>query len=141
MPIKARKGNRLSVDADGYVTAELADITETSYEEGDSERDQLLWEFIAEGTVKPINLKIWTGVIISSEMNWYPLPKSRAEYNKLTQIILSLGVLKESELESFNEDELAEKLESLKGRKVRFKTVQGKSPGLNTIDLKTLRLA
>jgi hypothetical protein len=142
MPIKAKASNRAIVDDNGYVNATLVDITETVYETEENEREQLLFDFLVEGSKKPINMKLWTGLTISSEKNWVRSKNGKAEYSKLTQLCLSLKLFTESELlenDSLIAETLGEKLESLKGKAVKFKLVKTKT-GLNSIDFTTIEL-
>lgn len=142
MPIKAKAANRPILDNDGYVSAILADITETTFETDDSEREQLLFDFLVKGTKKQINFKLWTGLTISSDKNWVRFKNTEPEYSKLTQICLALSLFKESELiedDSKIADSLGSQLESLKGKSVKFKLLKTKT-GLNSIDFTTLTL-
>lgn len=144
MPIKARATNRPITDDSGYVSGILADITETSYqaEDSDNEREQLLFDFVIEGTKKPINLKLWSGLTISSDKNWVRSKNGKPEYSKLTQVCLSLKLFTEADLiknDSKIADSLGAKLEALKGNKVKFKLVKNKT-GLNSIDFTTIEL-
>jgi hypothetical protein len=145
MPIQAKASNRAITDDSGYVLATLADITETSYQSEDSEneREQLLFDFLIEGTKKQINLKLWTGQTISSDKNWVRSKNGKPEYSKLTQLCLSLELFSESDLKKDDSkiaDKLGDKLESLKGKTVKFKLSKTKT-GLNSIDFSTIKLA
>jgi hypothetical protein len=145
MPIQAKASNRAITDDSGYVSATLADITETSYqsEDSDNEREQLLFDFLIEGTKKQINLKLWTGQAISSDKNWVRSKNGKPEYSKLTQLCLSLGLFSESDLKKDDSkiaEKLGEKLESLKGKTVKFKLLKTKT-GLNSIDFSTIKIA
>ena len=69
MAIKPRVANAPLTDDLGYCAAELADITETTYEDPKtgSETEQLLFDFITQGKTKPIVLKVWTGLTVSPD--------------------------------------------------------------------------
>jgi len=141
MSIRPRKANSISKTDDGFVTAELVDITETTYESGDTESEQLLFDFLVPGAIRPVVMKMWTGITISPDKNWVPRPKAKPELNKLSQLCIGLGLLTESELSTFNPDDLGDRLEALKGASVKFKTIESaKNRGLSQIDLKTLQL-
>lgn len=147
MALKPRLANSPVVDANGYCTAELADIT--FLEDGESEYagEQFLFDFIAEGTQRQINLKLWSGIKINPDRYQVNGGKTK-EFNKLTRVCLGLGLITESDLKTIKtEDDLdklqiGEKLENLKGQKVRFKLLKtAKSKGgLSQIDLDTLQL-
>jgi hypothetical protein len=142
MAIKPRVANAPVTDDLGYCTAELADITETTYEDpkNGSETEQLLFDFIADGKVKPINLKVWTGLTVSPEKQDFSKSKT-GQYSKLTKIILALGLLTESELDDSEAVEgLGEKLEAIKGSKVKFKLTKSDGKRLSQVDLDTLQL-
>lgn len=146
MALKPRLANSPATDSSGYCTAEIADIT--FLEEGESEYsgEQFLFDFIAPGTQRPINLKVWTGVKINPDRYQVNGGKTK-EYNKLTRVCLALDLISESILKTVQTeadlDKLAigEKLENLKGRQIRFKLQKtAKSKGLSQIDLDTLQL-
>jgi hypothetical protein len=142
MPIRPIAANRPILDSEGYVTATLTDITETTFESEDSERNQLLFDFIVEGSKKPINMKLWSGLTISSDKNWVRSKNAKPEYSKLTQISLVLGLFSEAELienDSKIAESLGDNLEALKGSKVKFKLLKSKT-GLNSIDFSTIEL-
>lgn len=142
MVIKPRIANTPVTDAQGYCEATLADITETVYSDPKSgdETEQFLFDFITEGKTKPIVLKIWTGLTVSPEKQDFTSKKT-GDYSKLTKLILNLKVLTLEDLEDPEKVEtIGEKLEALKGSKVRFKLTKAKGNGLSKIDLDSLEL-
>lgn len=146
LALKPRLANSPTTDSDGYCIAELTDIT--FLEDGESEYsgEQFLFDFIAPGIQRPINLKIWTGVKINRDRYQVNGGKTK-EYNKLTRLCLALGLITESDLNAIKDEtdldklEIGEKLESLKGQQVKFKLLKtAKSKGLSQIDLDSLQL-
>jgi hypothetical protein len=142
MAIKPRVANAPLTDELGFCTGELADITETVFEDpkSGSETDQLLFDFVTPGKSKPIVLKIWTGLTVSPEKQDFSKSKT-GEYSKLTKIVLALNLLEETELNDPEVVEaLGEKLEGIKGQKVKFKLTKPNGKRLSTIDLDSLQL-
>lgn len=144
MSLKPRLSNSPIVDSDGYTTGIVAEII--FLEDGESEYSGEQYEFniAIRGTQKDINLKIWTGVKINPEQ--YSTGKSK-EFNKLTRLCITLGLVSVTELKAIKTEAdldklgLGEKLESLKGRSLRFKLVKNpKGKGLSQIDLDSLEL-
>jgi hypothetical protein len=138
MALKPRMANSVKLDDAGYATATLADITFLDADESEYEQEQFLFDFLAEGTKKPINLKIWTRTSVNGEK--YENGASK-DYSKLTRLCLQLGLFTESQLlQSYKQGkEIDLDLDSLKGQKVRFKLLkQAKNRNLIQIDLHTL---
>ena len=137
MPLKPRMANSVKVN-NGWSTATLADITFLDAEESEYQQEQFLFDFLAEGTKKPINLKIWTRTNINAEKYENGTKK---DYSKLTRLCLQLKLFKESELLTAYQkgEELDFDLDNLKGKKVRFKLLkQAKNRNLSQIDISTL---
>ena len=138
MALKPRMANSVKTDDKGRATATLSDITYLEAEESEYEQEQFLFDFLAEGTKKPINLKIWTRTNINGEM--YDNGTSK-DYNKLTRLCLQLKLFSESELaQAYKEGkEVDVDLDLLKGQKVRFQLLkQARNRNLSQIDLNTL---
>ncbi|WP_013335129.1 hypothetical protein [Gloeothece verrucosa] len=138
MALKPKMANSVKVDDHGYALATLTDITFLDSDESEYEREQFLFDFLAEGTKKPINLKLWTGTIINAER--YENGKNK-DYSKLTRLCLQLGLINEPDLKQAYRDgkDIDLDLDSLKGLKVRFKLLkQAKTRNLSQIDLNTL---
>lgn len=138
MALKPRMANSVKLDDSGYATATLADITFLDAEETEYEQEQFLFDFLAEGTKKPINLKIWTRTNINGEK--YENGSTK-DYSKLTRLCLQLGLFSESELSQAYQQgtEIDADLDKLKGQKVRFKLLKrAKSRNLSQIDINTL---
>ena len=139
MALRAKIANSLKSDDSGYVSGVLADITLLDESESDFEKEQFVFDFICDGVLKPINLKVWTGTKLNPEK--YNDGKN-TDYNKLTKICIQLGLVTEKSLvESLKNGEDPDiELEVLKGLQVKFKTTKSiKSKGLSQIDLSTLQ--
>lgn len=142
MAIKPKMANSPVIDDLGYAHGELADITETTYVDPKSgdESDQFQFDFIVEGKIKPINMKFWTGVRISSEKQDFSRSKS-GDYSKLTRLCLALGLIEKDGLDDPDSIEaLADSLVECKGKQVKFKLAKSDSKSLSTIDLDTIQL-
>ncbi|BAZ47377.1 hypothetical protein NIES4102_44230 (plasmid) [Chondrocystis sp. NIES-4102] len=138
MALKPRMANSVKTDDQGYATATLADITFLDADETEYEQEQFLFDFLAEGTKKPVNLKLWTRTNINAQK--YENGSTK-DYSKLTRLCLQLGLFSESELsEAYKQGkEVDTDLDQLKGQKVRFKLFkQAKNHNLSQIDIKTL---
>ncbi len=137
MSLKPRMANCVKVD-NGWSTGTLADITYLDTDESEYQQEQFLFDFLAEGTKKPINLKIWTRTNINAEKYQNG---SKKDYSKLTRLCLQLKLFTESELLTAYQkgEELDFDLDILKGQKVRFKLLkQAKNRNLSQIDINTL---
>lgn len=138
MALKPRMANSVKVDDQGWAIATLSDITYLDADESEYEQEQFLFDFLAEGTKKPINLKIWTKTNINAQKYENGTTK---DYTKLTRLCLQLKLFSESELlEAYKKgQEVDVDLDKLKGLKVRFKLLkQAKNRNLSQIDLNTL---
>jgi len=142
MAIKPKMANSPVIDDLGYAHGQLADITETTYidpKTGD-ESDQFQFDFIVEGKIKPINMKIWTGTKVSPDKQDYTNPK-KPNHSKLTRLCISLGLIEKDSLDDPDSIEiLGDSLVECKGKQVKFKLLKSDSKGLSTIDLDTIRL-
>ena len=140
MALNPKMANMPKLDKDGYCMGELATITALDASDSDYGKEQFLFDFIATGTMKPINLKIWTGVTLSGER----FTQGKIDdYNRLTRLIIQLGAVNETDLTTAYQagKELPLDLDALVGTKVKFKTVKtAKSKGLSQIDLSTLEV-
>ena len=138
MALKPRTANSIKTDAHGYATATVADITLLDAYESEFEQEQFLFDFLAEGTKKPINMKVWTRTNINGEKYQ---SGSTSDYSKLTRLCLQLGLFSESQLsQAYSQgQDIDTDLDRLKGKKVKFKLLKpAKSRHLSQIDLKTL---
>lgn len=138
MALKPRMANSVKTDEFGYATATLADITFLDADETEYEQQQFLFDFLAEGTKKPVNLKIWTRTSINAQKYENG---STNDYSKLTRLCLQLGLFSELELsEAYSQgNELDADLDQLKGQKVRFKLLKpARNRNLSQIDLNSL---
>jgi hypothetical protein len=134
MALKPKMANSLKVDNEGYAHGEIVDITELDGSESNLDKEQYLFDFVCEGTIKPINIKYWTGVLINSER--YGEGKNK-EYNKLTKLCIKLGLITVDDLKSGKEIDID--LDILKSKQIKFKPVKtSKSSNLTTIDIETL---
>lgn len=139
MPLKPRMANAPKTDEQGFVVAELADITFFDADESEYDQQQYLFDFLAEGKRNTVNMKLWTGITINPHK--YENGSSK-EYSKLTKLMLNLGLVTEQELQqAFNTGKDIEiDLEALKGKQVKFKLKKNpKRMGLATIDLDTIQ--
>jgi hypothetical protein len=136
MALKPKMANSLKVDNLGYAHGEIVDITELDGSESNLDKEQYLFDFVCEGSIKPINIKYWTGVLINSER--YGEGKNK-EYNKLTKLCIKLGLVTVDDLKSGKEIDID--LDTLKTKQIKFKPVKSsKSSNLTTIDIETLEI-
>ena len=139
MALKPRLANAIKIDDQGWATATIADITCLDAEENEY-GPQYQFDFLADGTKRTINLKIWSGTSISAQKYENGTNK---DYSKLTRICLQLELFTESQLKKFHEQgqEPDCDLENLIDRKVRFKLLkQVKKGKLSQVDISTLEL-
>jgi hypothetical protein len=138
MALKAKMANKLKTDDNGYILGTITDIQFIDADESDYEREQFCFLIESEGTKKPIILKHWTGTIINGDNQ-----SNNGDYNKLTRLLLQLGVIDEVSLKRAykNGEEMMVDIEELKGLAVRFKTAKSaKLRGLSQLDPLTLEL-
>lgn len=144
MAISISRVGKLIVDTEGYVIATLASIEaqDTTDEKG-RERTQLEYIFKVPTTKGTSDKYLWTGLNVNPEKTYFPVDadgvvSSEGEYNKLTQLLLALGLLTDLQLHSGEDIDID--IEGLIGKTVKFKVVPNKNkPGLSDIDLKTIR--
>ena len=138
MVLNPKMGNQLKIDADGYAYGELTSVT--LVDDNDFGKEQFQFDFTASATMKPIILKIWTGLTLSGLKHG---DGKNRDYNKLTKLLLQLGSINESELITAYAEgkDIPITLDSLIGTKVKFKPLKSaKSKGLSQIDLSTLEV-
>jgi hypothetical protein len=140
MALNPKMANLLKLDSDGYAYGELTSVTLIDADDNDFGKEQFQFDFTASATMKPIILKIWTGLTLSGLKHGDG--KDR-QYNKLTKLLLQLGSINESELITAYAEgkELPLNLDTLIGTKVKFRPLKtAKSKGLSQIDLSTLEV-
>jgi hypothetical protein len=145
MAIQISRVGKLITDADGYVTGILYNLEVKSYkDENNKDREQLELVFKVPTTKGTSDKYLWTGLNINSEKTYYPVDangvvSTEGQYNKLTQLILSLGLL--TELELFKDDDVKIDVEALIGRTFKFKVIpQRNKPNLSDIDISSIKL-
>jgi hypothetical protein len=144
MAISISRVGKLVIGEDGYVTATLAsiEIQDTTDEKG-RERSQLEYVFKVPTTKGVSDKYLWTGLNVNPEKTYYPVDadgvvSAEGEYNKLTQLLLSLGLLTELQLHSGEDIDLD--IETLIGKTFKFRVIPNKQkPSLSDIDLKTIQ--
>lgn len=131
---------------EGYAYGKLASVKEDILEMSDKDADVLRFTFHVEGKVKPIEMSIITGFSIGLASQQPKKAKVRGQskepkYNKLTRVCISLGVLKESEINNEDiSDLVGERLDGIIYDCFKFKLVpQEKNPSLNTIDMDSIK--
>ncbi len=143
MALKPRMANTPITDSEGWIEAELSDVTYLEADESEYEREQYLFDFLAQGSQRPINFKIWTGTSLNADRYQNGNGSKTAELNKLTRLCISLGLSNEKQLKEAQSkgQEVDIDLEALKGSKVRFKLQKSaKNRGLSQIDIDTVKL-
>lgn len=144
MAISISRVGKLVIGEFGYVTATLEsiEIKDTIDEKG-KERSQLEYIFKVPTTKGISDKYLWTGLNVNPEKTYYPVDangvvSSKAEYNKLTQLLLSLGLL--SEVQLYSGEDINLDIESLIGKTFKFQVVPNKQkPTMSDIDLKTIK--
>ena len=146
MPISVTRAGKLIIGDDGFVTATLRSLElEDSVDLENKERSQLKWGFEVPTTKGTSDKYLWTGLNVNHEKNYYPVDadgvvSKEAQYNKLTQILLSLGMITETQLHSEEAVELD--LEALIGRNFKFKPIRQKNnPNFSNIDISAIYFA
>ncbi|MBD2208116.1 hypothetical protein [Calothrix sp. FACHB-168] len=144
MGISISRAGKLIIDVDGYVSANLDSLQVVdSADENGRERSQLEFIFKVPTTKGTSDKYLWTGLNVNSEKTYYPVDddgviSTTPEYNKLTQLLIALGLLTEEKLNS--DDELDIDIESLVGQEFQFKVKPNKlKPALSDIDIKSIR--
>lgn len=143
MPISISRAAKLIIDTDGYVSATLKDVSVKDASNGKDWGSQLEFIFAVPTTKGVTSDKyLWTGLNINPEKTYYPVDSDgvvspEGEYNKLTQLLLSLGLITDRQLHSGEDINID--IEELIGKTFKFKVVPNKmKPGLSDIDLKTI---
>jgi hypothetical protein len=145
MAISISRVGKLIIGDDGYVRATLASIEmqDTTDEKG-RERTQLEYIFKVPTTKGTADKYLWTGLNVNSEKTYFPIDpdtgeiSATGEYNKLTQLLLALGLLTELQLHSGEDIDID--IESLIGKEFKFQVIPNrKKPNLSDIDLRTIR--
>jgi len=146
MAISVSRAGKLITSEDGFVSATLRSLeVEDSIGSDNKERSQLKWTFEVPTTKGTSNKNLWTGLNVNHEKNYYPVDadgvvSTKAEYNKLTQLLLSLGLITEIQLHSEADVELD--LETLVGRVFKFKPIRQKNnPNFSDIDISAICFA
>jgi hypothetical protein len=144
MAISVSRAGKLIIGEDGYVTATLSNIEVLDQtDEKGRERTQLEWEFAIQTTKGASRKLMWTGVNLNSDKTYRPVDDNgvvseNPEYNKLTQVLLALGVITELQLHSGEDVDID--LESLIGKSFKFKVLPQKNkPQMSDIDIKTIK--
>ena len=146
MAISVSRAGKLIIGEDGYVEATLTNIEiQDQTDEKGRERTQLEWEFAIQTTKGASRKLMWTGLNINPDKTYRPVDDNgivseNPEYNKLTQVLLALGVITELQLHSGEDVDID--LESLIAKSFKFKVTPNKlKPSLSDIDLKTIKFA
>ena len=144
MAIKAKIANKAISDKSGYsigIIKEILEIDERIEKQGKKEvkfASQFEFSIISEGSQKAIIFKMWTGQNINFQK--FKNESGHEDYNRLTRLCLNLGLLKETDLTSLN-DENIPNLEDLEGKKIKFKLEPSKKNELfSLIDISSIRL-
>ena len=139
MAIDPRMANLLKLDNDGYAYGELTSVT--LVDDNDYNREQYEFSFIVNASKKPLTVKLWTGVTLSTQK--FSRDDKKPDYNKLTRLLLNLeAITKEQLVEAHRAGkDIPITLDSLIGTKIKFKPLKtAKSKGLSQIDLSTLEV-
>jgi hypothetical protein len=148
MAIKIGRAAKLTTDNKGYTVAKLhsVDVKEQVDSKG-KVSEQIEWVFKVPTTKgKDADKYMWTGVNVNSEKTYYPIDPDTGEvdrenpqYNKLTQFLLSLGVITEKQVISDADIDLD--VESFIGKSFRFKVIANQErPALGDIDISSIKL-
>ncbi len=145
MAINVSRAAKLVTDSEGYVTATLDSITEQTKINGDGkDNTQLQWIFKIPTSKKTADKYLWTGCNVNSQRTYYPVDadgvvSKTGEYNKLTQLLLSLKLITEAEVLSDEDIELD--LETLIGKEFKFKVIPDRDkPALSDIVVTSVQL-
>ncbi|GAA6614910.1 hypothetical protein [Scytonema sp. NUACC26] len=144
MPTNIRKAAKLEVNNDGYATGKLVSVEVKELkdtETGEIESTQLEWCFgvlNSKGVLSKVF--VWTGLNVNPEKTYLPKDGGEPQYNKLTQMLLSMQAISKEQLES--KEEIDFDVESLVNQEFRFKLVNRKGSVIwQDIDLKTITLS
>ena len=149
MVLKAKIANKIVADDSGYTTGEIIDINEIdehSEKEGKKEvaySSQFEFLIAVEGTKKQTLLRFWTGQNINSEKFELDGDEKNTDYNRLTRLLLNMGLLDSKKLTELDKAKLEDSdidLEVLIGQKIEFKMNKSiKRKGLSVIDIKSIK--
>lgn len=134
--LTAKIANQPVTDESGYCKGIIKNILltdETNDKKGNKYVSQFEFLIQSEGTRKPIDFKFWVGQNINSQ-------KFEGQYNRLTTLLLAIGEIKESELDTISETSTPD-LSKLIGKQVKFKIEPSKKKrGLHLPVLETFEL-
>jgi hypothetical protein len=151
-----RRANRPAVDADGYSTGVLTEVSlgeGSRFEKKGRDVEQITYDryefyFKVKGkTGDDIEIVVHTGTVINDEPVKV-LGKTRGKkntvniYNRFTSMCLALGLLSERELSTLSKeglDDLQKKLEAVKDVETIFKVGRNED-GYFIIDIQSIRL-
>ena len=149
MVLKAKIANKIVADDSGYTTGEIIDINEIdehSEKEGKKEvaySSQFEFLIAVEGTKKQTLLRFWTGQNINSEKFELDGDEKNTDYNRLTRLLLNMGLLDAKKLTELDKAKLEDSdidLEVLIGQRIEFKMNKSiKRKGLSVIDIKSIK--
>ena len=143
MTISISRAGRLVLDDNGLVHARLITIEVVdSVDDRGKERTELEWSFEVPTTKGTAIKRLWTGLNVNAKKTYYPTDENGVilppEYNKLTQVTLSLGLIDEVLLHSDADIDLD--LQMLIGKDFTFAVIPQKlKPHLSDIVLTSLR--
>jgi hypothetical protein len=143
--LKAKIANKSILDSSGFcegIIQSILEIDERVEKIGKKSikyAAQFEFSIISEGTAKSITHKIWCGQNINSEKFTNP-DNGEIDYNRFTRLLINLELIKENELAKIKDDELPN-LESLEGKKIKFKLEQSKkNQAFSVVDISSIRL-
>ena len=149
MVLKAKIANKIVVDDSGYTTGEIIDINEMDEHSEKEGKKEIIYssqfEFLIklEGTKKDIVMRFWTGQNINSEKFELDGDEKNIDYNRLTRLLLNMGLLDAKKLTELDKAKLENSdidLEVLIGQKIEFKMNKSiKRKGLSVIDIKSIK--
>lgn len=145
MAIQISRVGKLVIGEDGFVKATLHSLeAQDSVDLQGRERTQLEWVFKVPTTKGTSDKYLWTGLNINAEKTYYPVGadnvvSTEGQYNKLTQLLLSLGLLTDLQLHSGEDVDID--IEMLIGKTFKFKVIPNKNkPSLSDVDVSTIKL-
>ena len=149
MVLKAKIANKIVADDNGYTTGEIIDINEMDEHSEKEGKKEIIYssqfEFLIklEGTKKDIVMRFWTGQNINSEKFELDGDEKNIDYNRLTRLLLNMGLLDAKKLTELDKAKLENSdidLEVLIGQKIEFKMNKSiKRKGLSVIDIKSIK--
>lgn len=149
MVLKAKIANKIVANDNGYTTGEIIDINEMDEHSEKEGKKEIIYssqfEFLIklEGTKKDIVMRFWTGQNINSEKFELDGDEKNIDYNRLTRLLLNMGLLDAKKLTELDKAKLENSdidLEVLIGQKIEFKMNKSiKRKGLSVIDIKSIK--